>query len=187
MASLFHTRQLSHAYPNRNVVNQSIGTRNVNDVITFKVLVDFGVNGKLERRLAFRPVGRPIGDVMAELKLYKIEINTIIDTLKELHTWVNKPARLLEHLDDGPRPAFTKIIFPDERPLMFHAARRRNKMVFQIFGEGILGYEVTQDYKDEQADRAFNAKILDMINTFAAHLDDINTVPFYDFAEGAVK
>lgn len=187
MASLFHTRQLSNAYSNRNVTNQSIGIRNVQDRITFKVLIDFGANGKLERVFSVRPMGRPIAEVITEYNAYKAEIQLIIDTLKELMSWVNKPSRLLEHLDNGPRPAFTKIIFPENRPLMFHAARRGNKMLFQIFGEGILGFEVVQDYKDEQADRAFNSKILDMINTFVSHMDDVKAVPFHEFAQGAVK
>lgn len=187
MASLFHSRELSTAFVNRNIVNQSVGIRTVDDQVVFKVTVDFGAQGRLERRASFSPKGVRIHKVMEEVKAYQAELKEIIDALHEFYAWASAPARLLEHLDNGPRPVFTKMILENNRPLMLHAVRRRNRMVFQMFGEGINGLEITQDYNNAASDRGFYAKILDMVKTLEDHIQDVKNVSFFETMDGAEK
>lgn len=186
MASLFHSRALSGAYPNRNVTNQSIGVRTNNGTITFRVIVDFGINGKLERFTNIQVAGVRVHTVAEELKAYQKSLTTIVESLEELLTWATHPQRVLEYLDNGPKPTFNKMIL-EERPLMLHAVRKKGGLSFQMFGEGLNGLEIILDHRVETGERSFVNKINDMIETLKRHVADTRNVKFFDSMDGAVK
>lgn len=175
MASLFQTRELSTAFPNRSVVIESSCVKTVKQDLIIKLCIEFGVNGKLTRQVHIPVTGRFIKDVKRDIDEHKDSILEIIGYLEEANLWTVKSTEEL----------FNRVLC-EEHPLMFHAVRKPKSITFAIFGEGLHDLEIVLDRRKEYGQRLFAQKILVLQNALRKHLESIDNMSAFDTLQGAL-
>lgn len=175
MASLFQTRELSTAFPNRSVVIESSCVKTVKQDLIIKLHIEFGVNGRLSRQVHIPVTGRYIKDVKRDIDEHKESINEIIGFLEEANLWtINSNEEI-----------FNRVLC-EEHPLMFHGVRKLKSISFFIFGEGLHDLEIVLDRRKEFGHRAFALKIMVLQTALRNHLAAIDGMPALETLQGAL-
>lgn len=175
MASLFQTRELSTAFPNRSVVIESSCVKTVKQDIIIKLNIEFGVNGRLSRQTHIPVTGRFIKDVKRDIDTHKESILEIIGYLEEVNLWTVESTEEL----------FNRVLC-EEHPLMFHGVRKPKSISFFIFGEGLYDLEIVLDRRKEYGHRSFALKIMVLQTALRDHLKSIDNMPALETLQGAL-
>lgn len=165
MTVIVNKRDFLPSFVHRNVVGEATVISTISNELRFRVLVDFGLGGKLCQYTTVSIGSKNLANIVKEIEEYLDDIKVLIAGLEDFSNWVTNEdqVRFLQTLDI-------------KRPIMITGLRGYRSVRMGIHGEELMDFSIVVDTRKDPGASSICRRISDIVDVFQHHVTDVSNI-----------